>query len=132
MAMDCEARAASTREAIRRISPDRGNCRVSLWFGEHAIADYTVAPDLAVRYAAAIQRRFFGLRVTIEQAAIDGQPLPAELAEGVEWSDGTVAGPWQGKWATTVVWDYGLDALLAVHSHHGNTIVRWLDSGDGP
>ncbi len=39
--------------------------RVRVWFGEHAIADYTAEQALAERYAAAMARRFAGLRVTL-------------------------------------------------------------------
>ncbi|MDX6241992.1 MAG: hypothetical protein QOG10_6863 [Kribbellaceae bacterium] len=38
--------------------------RVRVWFGEHAIADYRADPALTERYAAAMSRRFAGLRVT--------------------------------------------------------------------
>jgi hypothetical protein len=68
--------------------------------------------------------RRFVLRRNVDVSGISGT---GDVAEGVEWSDGTVALRWRGKWATTVVWDYGLDALLAVHGHNGSTAVRWLD-----
>lgn len=69
--------------------------------------------------------RRFVLRRTVDITGVSGT---GDVAEGVEWSDGTVALRWRGKWATTVVWDYGLDALLAVHGHNGSTVVRWLDA----
>ncbi|TCC22217.1 hypothetical protein E0H58_23865 [Kribbella speibonae] len=69
--------------------------------------------------------RRFVLRRTVDVTGVSGT---GDVAEGVEWSDGTVALRWRGKWATTVVWDYGLDALLAVHGHNGSTVVAWLDS----
>lgn len=68
--------------------------------------------------------RRFVLRRTVDVTGVSGT---GDVAEGVEWSDGTVVLRWRGKWATTVVWDYGLDALLAVHGHNGSTVVRWLD-----
>ncbi|WP_410790976.1 hypothetical protein [Kribbella sp. C-35] len=68
--------------------------------------------------------RRFVLRRAVDVSGVSGT---GDVAEGVEWSDGTVALRWRGKWATTVVWDYGLDALLAVHGHNGSTVVRWLD-----
>lgn len=70
--------------------------------------------------------RRFVLRRAVDVSGVSGT---GDVAEGVEWSDGTVALRWRGKWATTVVWDYGLDALLAVHGHNGSTVVRWLDAG---
>lgn len=69
--------------------------------------------------------RRFVLRRAVDISGVSGT---GDVAEGVEWSDGTVAVRWRGKWATTVVWDYGLDALLAVHGHNGHTVVRWLDA----
>jgi hypothetical protein len=70
--------------------------------------------------------RRFVLHRDIDVSGVSGT---GDVAEGIEWSDGTVALRWRGKWATTVVWDYGLDALLAVHGHNGKTVVRWLDTG---
>lgn len=69
-------------------------------------------------------RRFVLCR-TVDRTGVSGT---GDVAEGIEWSDGTVALRWRGKWAATVVWDYGLDALLAVHGHNGSTVVRWLDA----
>jgi hypothetical protein len=40
--------------------------RVRVWFGEHVVADYRAEAELAERYAAAMSRRFAGLRVTTE------------------------------------------------------------------
>jgi hypothetical protein len=45
--------------------------RVRVWFGMHVIADYCAEPDLAQRYAAAMDRRFAGLKITNE-------PLPPD------------------------------------------------------
>ena len=47
--------------APMEISPQR---RVRVWFGQHAICDYRADADLATRYAAAMNRRFAGLRIT--------------------------------------------------------------------
>lgn len=49
------------------------------------------------------------------------------VAEGVLWSDGTVALRWGGCYPTTTVWQDGIDALLTVHGHNGRTTIRWLD-----
>lgn len=40
--------------------------RVRVWFGKHIIADHTDNPEAAIRYQAAMTRRFASLRVTIE------------------------------------------------------------------
>jgi hypothetical protein len=46
---------------------------VRVWFGSHVIAEYAAEPEEAEAYATAMQRRFFGLRVTNEPL---GQPAP--------------------------------------------------------
>jgi len=55
--------------------------RVRVWFGAHVIADYTAEEDAAVRYAAAMERRFAGLRVTNDPGRGDstGSALPSAL-----------------------------------------------------
>jgi hypothetical protein len=57
-----------TMLAERPLPTDR--C-VRVWFGEHVIAEYTAEPDTAMRYQAAMTRRFASLRVTIEPAVSD-------------------------------------------------------------
>ncbi|WP_432948263.1 hypothetical protein ACQPXM_13245 [Kribbella sp. CA-253562] len=49
-------------------TPQPTERRVRVWFGEHVIADYTAEPVKAIRYQAAMTRRFYSLRVTIEPA----------------------------------------------------------------
>ncbi|WP_112236869.1 hypothetical protein [Kribbella monticola] len=44
---------------------------VRVWFGEHVIAEYTDEPEAALRYQAAMTRRFASLRVTIEPTVRD-------------------------------------------------------------
>jgi hypothetical protein len=53
---------------------------VKVWFGTHEIATYVAVPELADRYAAAMCRRFAGLRVTNELVAEAPQAreLPVE------------------------------------------------------
>ncbi|GAA1600988.1 hypothetical protein GCM10009789_64020 [Kribbella sancticallisti] len=58
----------------------------------------------------------------IRQASAVADPL----AEGVEWSDGTVALRWRGQWPATSAWEGGIDAVLAVHGANGTTELRWL------
>ena len=52
---DGEPHPAAVRIAERR--------RVRVWFGDHVVADYRAEAE---RYAAAMSRRFAGLRVTSE------------------------------------------------------------------
>lgn len=50
------------------------------------------------------------------------------VAEGIEFTGGTVALRWLGLWPTSVVFhDRGIAAVEAVHGHGGSTIVVWLD-----
>jgi hypothetical protein len=46
------------------------------------------------------------------------------VAEGVEFSDGTVALRWLSAWPTSVVFhDRGIKAVEAVHGHGGKTRI---------
>mgnify|MGYP001547028400 CR=1 FL=1 len=48
------------------------------------------------------------------------------VAEGVEFSDGTVALRWLSDWPTSVVFhDRGMAAVEKVHGHGGATRIRW-------
>jgi hypothetical protein len=51
---------------------------------------------------------------------------PVTVAEGVEWSDGTVTLRWRGRWPATSAWEGGIAAVLAVHGRNGTTKLRWL------
>jgi hypothetical protein len=53
-------------------------------------------------------------------------PDTGPMAEGVEWSDGTVTLRWRGQWPATSAWEGGIDAMLAVHAANGVTVFRWL------
>lgn len=48
------------------------------------------------------------------------------VAEGVQFSDGTVTLRWRGKHPSTAMWP-SITEVLAVHGHGGATEVRWLD-----
>jgi len=51
------------------------------------------------------------------------------VAEGVEFSDGTVALRWTSAWPTSVVFhDRGIDSVVHVHGHGGKTQVVFDDS----
>jgi hypothetical protein len=55
--------------------------RVRVWFGDHVVADYRAEAELAERYAAALSRRFAGLRVTSEPIP-DTDPGPDRALPG--------------------------------------------------
>lgn len=48
------------------------------------------------------------------------------VAEGVQFSDGSVALRWLGTNPSTAVWP-SVEAVLNVHGHSGATEVRWVD-----
>lgn len=53
------------------------------------------------------------------------------VAEGVEFSDGTVALRWTSEWPTSVVFhDRGIESVRAVHGHDGRTRIVWVDGAD--
>ena len=47
------------------------------------------------------------------------------VAEGVQFTDGTVVIRWLTGKASTVIWA-NLDDAMSVHGHGGNTKVEWL------
>lgn len=55
--------------------------RVRVWFGDHVVADYRAEAELAERYAAAMSRRFAGLRVTSDPVP-DTDPDPGRSLPG--------------------------------------------------
>lgn len=68
--------------------------------------------------------KYFELHRDVDETGVSGTGV---VAEGVEFSDGTVALRWRSKWPTSVVfYDRGMEAVEAVHGHGGKTrIVRW-------
>ncbi|MFF1820630.1 hypothetical protein ACFVWG_25215 [Kribbella sp. NPDC058245] len=53
------------------------------------------------------------------------------VAEGVQFTDGSVALRWYGDYPTTTVWD-GIESVVAIHGHGGATEVEWIDPESGP
>lgn len=61
---------------------------VQVWFGSHVIADYRADREHAERYAAAMDRRFAGLKITDEIIPVGtaperALPLPSERLWGI-------------------------------------------------
>jgi hypothetical protein len=48
------------------------------------------------------------------------------VAEGVQFTDGTVVIRWLGLRPSTVVW-HSMEHAMAIHGHNGFTEVVWLD-----
>ena len=61
---------------------DGARRRVRVWFGHHVIAELIAVPAAAERYAAAMDRRFGGLRITNDPIPAAG---PAEHKESPLW-----------------------------------------------
>ncbi|MEU3899779.1 hypothetical protein [Streptomyces sp. NPDC045251] len=66
--------------------------------------------------------RLFVLRRDTDVTGVSG---PGDVADGVQWADGTVALRWR-KRPSTSMWD-SLELMLSVHGHDGATHVVWLD-----
>lgn len=65
----------------------------------------------------------FTLVRDVDETGVSGTGV---VAEGVEFSDGTVALRWLGKWPTSVVFhERGIEAVIHVHGHNGNTRIDW-------
>lgn len=59
-------------------------------------------------------------------ADVSGISGTGVVAEGIEFTDGTVAMRWYGEWASTTLWP-SIEAVIAVHGHDGATQVLWQD-----
>lgn len=71
--------------------------------------------------------RAFVLQRDIDETGVSGVGV---VAEGVEFSDGTVALRWTSAWPTSVVFhERGIDSVQAVHGHGGKTRIVYLDGG---
>lgn len=69
--------------------------------------------------------RRFELHRSIDDSGISGVGV---VAEGCEFSDGTVVLHWVGAWPTsTVVHLHGIEAVKAVHGHAGHSQIVFLD-----
>jgi len=51
------------------------------------------------------------------------------VAEGVEFSDGTVVIRWRGEYSSTVIWP-DLRHVEVIHGHDGRTVIQFLDGDD--
>lgn len=72
--------------------------------------------------------RRFQLHRDEDETGVSGTGV---VAEGVKFSDGTVALRWTSQWPTSVVFhDRGIEAVEAIHGHGGKTRIVWLDADD--
>lgn len=49
-----------------------------------------------------------------------------DVADGIEFPDGTVAMRWRGSRPATSFYE-SADALISIHGHEGRTTIRWVD-----
>jgi len=69
--------------------------------------------------------RAFQLHRATDVTGVSGTGI---VAEGVEFTDGTVALRWIGKNPTSVVFhDHGIESVRTIHGHDGLTDVRFVD-----
>ena len=72
-----------------------------------------------------IKPRAFLLQRDIDETGVSGTGI---VAEGVCFSDGTVALRWTSAWPTSVVFhERGMESVEAIHGHGGKTRVVWLE-----
>lgn len=64
----------------------------------------------------------FRVRRHVDVSGVSGVGL---VAEGIEFTDGTVVIRWLGSYPSTVVWP-SLYAAIAVHGHNGSTEIEWV------
>lgn len=78
----------------------------------------------AVEKSISYPRRFF-LRRDTDVSGVSGTGV---VAEGIEFSDGTVAMRWISDWPTSVVFHgKGIESVMAIHGHGGSTKIIFLD-----
>jgi hypothetical protein len=68
--------------------------------------------------------RRFELHRHVDLSGVSGTGV---VAQGVEFTDGSVAIRWRGDWATTTIHDRGSASVEHIHGHGGSTDIVWLD-----
>lgn len=70
-------------------------------------------------------RRF----LLVRHEDITGVSGTGVVAEGVEFTDGSVAVRWSSHRPSTVMWE-SVDDAITIHGHSGRTVIRWVDPFD--
>lgn len=83
----------------------------------------TPVPDLDAEAAGTLGMRRFLLNRSEDISGTSGVGI---VAEGVRFSDGTVALRWTVELKSTAVYE-SVDDLIAIHGHDGATTVVWAD-----
>ena len=64
--------------------------------------------------------------VLMRDEDVSGVSGTGVVAEGVEFTGGTVALRWLSEWPTSMVFhDRGIESVNAVHGHGGKTRIEW-------
>jgi hypothetical protein len=72
-----------------------------------------------------MSHRRFELHRDTDHTGVSGTGI---VAEGIAFTDGTVALRWKSEWPTSVVFhDRGVEAVQKIHGHGGATRIVWLD-----
>ncbi|WP_350277306.1 hypothetical protein [Kribbella sp. HUAS MG21] len=85
-------------------------------------------PDETTGVQQVVRPRTFELVRYRDPSGVSGTGV---VAEGCEFTDGSVALRWRGDHPATAVWP-NLESILAVHGHQGATEVRWIESTRAP
>lgn len=64
----------------------------------------------------------FVLRRTVDVSGISGT---GDVAEGIQFSDGTCVLRWKGKKASTAIYQ-SMEDLSHIHTHEGSSEIIWL------
>jgi hypothetical protein len=83
----------------------------------------TPIPDVDAEAVAALGIRRFVLNRSEDISGTSGVGI---VAEGVRFSDGTVALRWVTSLVSTAVYE-SVEDLIAIHGHDGATTVVWAD-----
>lgn len=100
--------------------------------GQRRVIVVDMPMDLDLRMVTADMRsrvpRVFFLVRHIDVSGASGTGI---VAEGTEWTDGSVSLRWRSEHASTTFYEAGVRALLAVHGHRGACEVVYLSPSDG-
>jgi hypothetical protein len=67
----------------------------------------------------------------VRHTDVSGVSGTGVVAEGTEWTDGSVSLRWRSEHASTTFYEAGVRAVLAVHGHRGASELIYLSPSDG-
>jgi hypothetical protein len=71
--------------------------------------------------------------VLVRHRDVSGVSGTGVVAEGTVWSDGSACLRWPGRHGAAAFWPGGVQAIEAVHGHHGSTrSATWTTPGPSP